>query len=76
MVVAVCFIHVFPGKGKSAKKRLVSLRGARKVMELFGEYDFLLILEGEDLKEINTRVDEVRLFEEVQRTKTIIGADI
>ncbi|MEK6977083.1 MAG: Lrp/AsnC ligand binding domain-containing protein [Candidatus Hydrothermarchaeota archaeon] len=75
MVVAVCFINAALGKEVKARKKLGSVRGARRMIELFGEYDFLLILEGESLEEINSIVDDLRELKEVRSTKTIIGAD-
>jgi DNA-binding Lrp family transcriptional regulator len=76
MVVAVCFINAALGKEVKARRRLSSVKGTRRMIELFGEYDFLLILEGESLEEINSIVDDLRELKEVQSTRTIIGADI
>lgn len=76
MVVAVCFINAALGKEVKARRRLSSVKGTRRMIELFGEYDFLLILEGESLEEINSIVDDLRELKEVRSTRTIIGADI
>ncbi len=75
MVVAVCFINTQLGKEVRVRSRLSMFQGVRKVIELFGEYDFMLIIDAESLRQVNYIVDHVREINGVKATKTIIGAE-
>ncbi len=75
MVVAVCFINTKLGNEVKVRSRLSMFQGVRKVIELFGEYDFMLIIDAESLRQVNYIVDHVREIDGVKATKTIIGAE-
>ncbi len=75
MVVAVCMINVELGKEAHVRRKLSMFEGVRELLHLFGEYDFLLILESPELRQINYIVDKIREIEGVTSTKTIIGAE-
>jgi len=75
MVVAVCFINTELGKEVTVRSRLSMFQGVRTVIELFGEYDFMLIIDAESLRQVNYIVDHVREIDGVKATKTIIGAE-
>lgn len=75
MVVAVCFINTELGSEVKVRSRLSMFQGVRKVIELFGEYDFMLIIDAESLRQVNYIVDHVRDIDGVKATKTIIGAE-
>jgi DNA-binding Lrp family transcriptional regulator len=75
MVVAVCFINTKLGNEVKARSRLSMFHGVRKVIELFGEYDFMLIIDAESLRQVNYIISHVREIDDVKVTKTLIGAD-
>jgi len=75
MVVGVCMINVELGKEAAVRKELVKLGGVRELLHLFGEYDFVAIIETDGLKALNDLVDGIRVVKGITSTKTIIGAE-
>ncbi len=75
MVVGVCMINVELGKENAVRKEISRVDGIRELLHLFGEYDFIAILETEGLKALNDTVDTIRTLKGVTTTKTIIGAE-
>ncbi|MFQ6137189.1 MAG: Lrp/AsnC ligand binding domain-containing protein [Candidatus Hydrothermarchaeales archaeon] len=75
MVVAICMIKVELGKEAQARRKLSMFEGVRELLHLFGEYDFLVIIETDELRQVNYIVDKIREIEEITATKTIIGAE-
>jgi len=75
MVVGVCMINVELGKEEAVRKELTKLKEIRELLHLFGEYDFIAIIETDGLKALNDVVDTVRTIKGVTATKTIIGAE-
>jgi DNA-binding Lrp family transcriptional regulator len=75
MVVAVCFVNTALGEEVRVRSRLSMFQGVRRVIELFGEYDFMLVIDAESLRQVNYIVDSIRQLKGVRATKTIIGAE-
>ncbi len=75
MVVGVCMINVELGKENAVRKEISRIDGIRELLHLFGEYDFIAIIETEGLKALNDTVDTIRTLKGVTTTKTIIGAE-
>jgi DNA-binding Lrp family transcriptional regulator len=75
MVVAVCFVNTVLGKEVKVRSRLSMFQGVRRLIELFGEYDFMLVIDAESLRQVNYIVDSIRQIDGVKATKTIIGAE-
>ncbi|WP_456474573.1 Lrp/AsnC ligand binding domain-containing protein [Candidatus Pyrohabitans sp.] len=75
MVKGVCLISVQVGGEAEVRKRLPQIEGVREAMQLFGEYDFIAIIEAETLKELNRAVDIIRSIPEVASTKTLVAAE-
>jgi len=75
MVVAVCMISVELGKESEIRRKLSTFEGVRDLIHLFGEYDFIAIIEAEDLKQVNTLVDNIRTIKGITSTRTVIGAE-
>ncbi|MFQ5887430.1 MAG: Lrp/AsnC ligand binding domain-containing protein [Candidatus Hydrothermarchaeales archaeon] len=75
MVVGVCMINVELGKETAVRKDLSKFEGIRELLHLFGEYDFIAIIETDGLKALNDIVDKIREIKGVTATKTIIGAE-
>lgn len=74
MVVAVCFINARLGGEVKIRRKLSMFQGVRKMIELFGEYDFMIIIEAADLRQVNFIVDSIRKLDGVTATKTLVGA--
>ena len=76
MVIGVTMINVVPGEERAAYNSLLKITGVREVFHVFGEYDFIAIIDVNGLTEINKAVDTIREIEAVTSTKTIIGAEL
>jgi DNA-binding Lrp family transcriptional regulator len=75
MVVGVCLINVELGKEAEVKDALSKQEDIREVLHLFGEYDFIVIIETDGLKALNDIVDKIREIKGITATRTIIGAE-
>lgn len=75
MVSAVCMINVKLGREVHVRRDLSMFEGVKELLHLFGEYDFLVIIKAEDLRQVNYIVDKIREIDGVTATKTIIGAE-
>jgi DNA-binding Lrp family transcriptional regulator len=69
-------ITVIPGEEKVVYNAIIKVPGVREVFHVFGEYDFIAIIDVGSLSEINKTVDAIRENEMVSSTKTIIGAEL
>ncbi|WP_048107222.1 Lrp/AsnC ligand binding domain-containing protein [Methanosarcina barkeri] len=76
MVIGVTMINVLPGYEKAAYRELKNIEGIKDVYHVFGEYDFVIIIDVEDLNILNDVVDRIRESETVTATKTIVGAEL
>jgi len=52
------------------------MKNVREIYHVFGEFDFVVIIEANSLSELNNTVDEIRSAEGVTRTQTVVGAEI
>lgn len=69
-------ITVIPGEEHAVDNALKLIPGIREVFHVFGEYDFIAVIDVGSLSEINKTVDTIRENELVTSTKTIIGAEL
>ncbi len=76
MVIGVTMITAVPGEERSVYNNITKVPGVREVFHVFGEFDFIAIIEVGTLTEINKAVDTIRADEAVTSTKTIIGAEL
>lgn len=76
MVVAITMVTVWPGKEKIFYSEVKKLQYIKDVYHVFGEIDFVVIIDTPNLSELNSIVDKIRSIEGVTRTQTIIGAEI
>ncbi len=76
MVIGVTMINVVPGEERAVYNELTKVDGVREVFHVFGEYDFIAIIDVSGLTDINKAVDTIREIEGVTSTKTIIGAEL
>lgn len=75
-IYGITMINVLPGYEKTAYRELKNIEGIKDVYHVFGEYDFVVIIDVEDLTVLNDVVDRIRGSENVKATKTIIGAEL
>ena len=76
MVVGVTLVNVVPGFERSVFDVLRTMPRIRELYHVFGEYDFLVILEVESLPVLSKKVDEMRAVEGVTTTHTVVGAEL
>jgi DNA-binding Lrp family transcriptional regulator len=69
-------INVLPGYEKAAYRELRNIEGIKDVYHVFGQYDFVVIIDVEDLSILNAVVDRIRESETVTATQTIVGAEL
>jgi DNA-binding Lrp family transcriptional regulator len=76
MVVGVTLVNVVPGFERSVFDVLKTISGIRELYHVFGEYDFLVILEVNNLPVLSKTVDKIRAVEGVTTTHTVVGAEL
>jgi DNA-binding Lrp family transcriptional regulator len=76
MVVGVTLVNVVPGFERSVFDTLKTMSRIRELYHVFGEYDFLVILEVDSLPVLSKTVDEIRAVEGVTTTHTVVGAEL
>jgi len=76
MVVGVTLVNVIPGHERSVFDALGDISGIRELYHVFGEYDFLVIVEVEGLPLLSKTVDKIRDVEGVTTTHTVVGAEL
>ena len=69
-------VNVVPGEERYVYRELLDLNGIREVYHVFGEYDFVAIIEVEGLSTLNSVVDRIREIKGVTSTHTIVGAEL
>jgi len=76
MVLGVILVKVVAGHERSVFDALGTIPGIRELYHVFGEYDFLAIMEVEGLMLLSKTVDKIRDVEGVTTTHTVIGAEL
>ncbi|MGD0171197.1 MAG: Lrp/AsnC ligand binding domain-containing protein [Halobacteriota archaeon] len=76
MVVGVTLVNVVPGQERSVFNKLGGIPGIRELHHVFGEYDFLVIIEVDGLPLLSKTVDVIRDVGGVMTTHTIVGAEL
>ena len=76
MVIGVTMVNVQPGQERVAYNELINIEGIKDVYHVFGEYDFVVIMDVDDLGILNHIVDMIRESEIVTATQTIVGAEL
>lgn len=69
-------INVLLGYEKATYRELKNIEEIKDVYHVFGEYDFVIIIDAEDLNTLNDVVDTIRESETVKATKTLIEAEL
>ena len=73
--MGVCLINVELGEESRVKEILTRQEAIRELLHLFGEYDFIAIVDTEGLQALNDIVDKIRDVKGITATRTIIGAE-
>jgi DNA-binding Lrp family transcriptional regulator len=76
MVIGVTMVKVVPGEEKAVYGSLQNVDGIKDVYHVFGEFDFVVIMEVEGLSMLNQLVDTIREIDNVTATQTIVGAEL
>ncbi|WP_406671351.1 Lrp/AsnC ligand binding domain-containing protein [Methanolobus sp. ZRKC4] len=76
MVIGVTMVNVLPGSERTAFNELNKIEGIKDIYHVFGEYDFVVIIEVDDLGRLNNIVDQIRETSDVTATQTIVGAEL
>ncbi len=76
MVIGFTMINVVPGAEYTVWQELVKISGITKVVHVFGEFDYIVIIDVSDLSELNRAVDEVKLINGVTTTHTIVEHEL
>ncbi len=74
MVIGVTMVNVAPGKEKDVYLQIKDMKHIREVYHVFGEFDFVVIIEAPSLSDLNKTVDNIRSIEGVTKTQTVVGA--
>jgi len=69
-------VKVVPGQEKTVYNSLQEIEGIKDVYHVFGEYDFVVIIEVEGLSTLNKLVDTIREIDNVTATQTVVGAEL
>ncbi|MDD1754686.1 MAG: Lrp/AsnC ligand binding domain-containing protein [Methanothrix sp.] len=76
MVIGVTMVKVVPGQEKTVYNELQEIDGIKDVYHVFGEFDFVVIIEVEGLSMLNKLVDVIREIDNVTATQTVVGAEL
>jgi DNA-binding Lrp family transcriptional regulator len=76
MVIGVTMVKVVPGQEKTVYNRLQEIDGIKDVYHVFGEFDFVVVIEVEGLSMLNKLVDVIREIDNVTATQTVVGAEL
>ena len=76
MVIGVTMVKVVPGQEKAVYNTLQAIDGIKDVYHVFGEFDFVVIIEVEGLSMLNKLVDVIREIDNVTATQTVVGAEL
>ena len=76
MVVGVTLVNVVPGFERSVFDVLRTMSRIRELYHVFGEYDFLVILEVDSLPVLSKTVDEIRGRGKAFQPRTGVGAEL
>ncbi len=76
MVIGVTMVNTLPGNERAAYNELTRIEGIKEIYHVFGEYDFVVIIEVADLSNLNNIVDFIREANNVTATQTIVGAEL
>src|SRR5512137_2490192 len=74
MVIGVTMVKVVPGQEKAVYNALQAIDGIKDVYHVFGEFDFVVIIEVEGLSMLNKLVDVIRKIDNVTPTRSALSS--
>jgi DNA-binding Lrp family transcriptional regulator len=76
MVIGVTMVNVSPGSEKEVYTKVKEMKNVRDIYHVFGEFDFVVIIQADSLSDLNRTVDAIREIKGVTKTQTVVGAEI
>jgi DNA-binding Lrp family transcriptional regulator len=76
MVIGVTTVNVSPGSEKKVYNEVKQMKNIRDIYHVFGEFDFVIIIQADSLSDLNRTVDEIRSLSGITKTQTVVGAEI
>jgi len=72
MVTGFALVNVVRGAEYEVWQALIEISGVARVVHVFGEFDYIVIVEVNELSELNRAVDDIRLIQGVITTRTFV----
>ena len=72
MIIGFAMVNVVRGAEHEVWQELVKISGVSKVVHVFGEFDYIIIIEVNELFELSHAVDAIRLIQGVTTTHTFV----
>lgn len=72
MVIGITMIKIVPGHEKASYDALREIEGLKTIYNLFGEFDFFLILEALDRTRLSQLLEEIRIQRYVLDTWSLL----
>jgi len=69
-------VNVSPGNEKKVYNEIKGMKNIRDLYHVFGEFDFVIIIQADSLSDLNRTVDTIRDLEGITKTQTVVGAEI
>lgn len=69
-------IDVEPGSEKAVYDTVSKIKGIREVVPVYGENDFIVIADLENIGDLNVMVMKIREIQNVTSTQTILGMEL
>jgi len=65
-------MNVVRGAEYEVWQELAKISGVTRVVHVFGEVDYIIIIEVNEISELNQAVDDIRLIQGVTSTRTFV----
>ena len=75
MVIGITMLKIVPGQEKACYDALRHVVGIKEIYHLFGEFDFFLILDAVDKKELTHLLKDIRDRKYVLDTWSLLVSD-
>ena len=69
-------INVEPGTEKAVHDAMEKIKGINEVVPVYGERDFIAIVDVESISDLNRVVLNIREINEVTYTQTLLGMEL
>jgi len=72
VLIGFTMMNVNRGAEYEVWQDLVKISGVTRVVHVFGEFDYVVIIEAKELSELNRVVDNIKLIQGVTTTRTFV----